>query len=164
MICNKQKNIEVSEYNYKTPIPCISLDYSFSGTNIGFVADGEARSIEIEQTDYHESLLEKARFFAKNVLNTDNLMLVQGISECSSENDCKIDTLEAHRAGFNEVHLLNESVAAAIGAYWNERYSANKTIASCVFRGNVLGDSTSFGVAIIEIKNGLFCVKKRGSV
>ena len=160
MTYNAPENIETSEYNYKASQSCIGIDYSFSGVNIGFVANGEARSIELEQTDYHENLLEKARDFTKSLLGTDTLQLVMGISECSSENDCKIDSDEGRRVGFNEVYLLYESIAAAIGAYWNERYSANKTIAACVFRGNVLGDSTSFGIAIIEIKNGIFFVKK----
>ena len=160
MIYNEPKNIETSEYNYKASQSCIGIDYSFSGVNVGFVADGEAHSVELEQTDYHESILEKARDYAKTFLGTDKLQLAMGISECASDSDCKIDLYEGRRVGFNEVHLLYESIAAAIGAYWNEKNTVDKTIASCVFRGNVLGDSTSFGVAIIEIKNGLFVVKK----
>ncbi|MCR5765373.1 MAG: hypothetical protein K6G09_05285 [Treponema sp.] len=195
--------IENSAYNYKASQNCIGIDYSFSGVNIGFVADREARSIELEQTNPHENLLEVAKKCAENLLENDNLHLVMGISEPSSDTDHQIAVLEGHRAGFNEVHLLYESVAAAIGAYWDSKSTAdkatditkateatdptnaagetteaikaidtanatktdntnkpNKTIASCVFRGNSLGDSTSFGLSIIEIKNRHFFVKK----
>lgn len=168
-------NIENSAYKYKTAQNCIGIDYSFSGANIGFFADGEARSIELEQSYPHENLLEEAKDIAEKLLEKDSLHLVMGISEPSSDTDHQIAVLEGHRAGFNEVHLLYESIAAAIGAYWDSKPAAgkatdvtktdktnnpNKTIASCVFRGNSLGDSTSFGLSIIEIKNGHFFVKK----
>lgn len=200
-------NIENSAYKYKTAQNCIGIDYSFSGANIGFFADGEAHSIELEQTNPHENLLEVAKKCAENLLEKDSLHLVMGISEPSSDTDHQIAVIEGHRAGFNEVSLLYESVAAAIGAYWDSKPAAdkatditkateatdptnaagetteaikaidtanatktdktnnpNKTIASCVFRGNSLGDSTSFGLAIIEIKNGLFFIKKINGV
>ena len=169
---------------YLSPLTCIGIDYSFSGVNIGFLADGEARSIELEQTNPHEKLLEAAKDRAERLLGNDNLQLVMGTSEPSSDTDNQITVLEGHRAGFKDVHLLNEAVAAAIGAYWDSKPTAdkatdvieatqtanspnetnadnpNKTIASCVFRGNSLGDSTSFGLSIIEIKNGHFFVKR----
>ena len=179
---SEPNNIENSAYKYKTVQNCIGIDYSFSGANIGFFADGEARSIELEQTNPHENLLEEAKDIAEKLLEKDSLHLVMGISEPFSDMDHQIAVLEGHRAGFNEVHLLYESVAAAIGAYWDSKPTAdkatdtanttktdktnnpNKTIASCVFRGNSFGDSTSFGLAIIEIKNGLFFIKKINGV
>ena len=176
---SEPNNIENSAYNYKTAQNCIGIDYSFSGVNIGFFADGEARSIELEQSSPHENLLEEAKDIAEKLLEKDSLHLVMGISEPSSDTDHQIAVLEGHRAGFNEVHLLYESVTAAIGAYWDSKPAAgkatdvtktdktnnpNKTIASCVFRGNSLGDSISFGLSIIEIKNGLFFIKKINGV
>ena len=186
---------------YSTASAAIGIDYSFSGINIGLFTNGEPRSIELEQSYPHENLLEEAKDIAEKLLEKDSLHLVMGISEPSSDTDHQIAVLEGHRAGFNEVHLLYESVAAAIGAYWNSKPAADKatditkateatdptnaagetteaikaidtanatktdkTIASCVFRGNSLGDSTSFGLAIIEIKNGLFFVKKLNGV
>lgn len=160
---------------YSTASDTIGLDYSFSGINIGLFTNGEPHSIELEQSSPHENLLEEAKDIAEKLLGKDSLHLVMGTSEPSSDTDHQIAVLEGHRAGFNEVHLLYESVAAAIGAYWDSKPAAdkatditktdktnnpNKTIASCVFRGNSLGDSTSFGLAIIEIKNGHFFVKK----
>lgn len=160
---------------YSTASAAIGIDYSFSGINIGLFTNGEPRSIELEQSSPHENLLEEAKDIAEKLLEKDSLHLVMGISEPSSDMDHQIAVLEGHRAGFNEVHLLYESVAAAIGAYWDSKPTVgkatdvtktdntnnpNKTIASCVFRGNSLGDSTSFGLAIIEIKNGNFFVKK----
>lgn len=170
---------EKEPMTYQSAHNCFSLDYSFSGVNIGFVADREARSIALEQTNPHENLLEEAKKYAESLLGKDNLHLVMGISEPSSDTDHQIAVIEGHRAGFNEVHLLNEAVAAAIGAYWDSKSAAdnatdvtktdktnnpNKTIASCVFRGNSFGDSTSFGLSIIEIKNGLFFIKKINGV
>lgn len=192
---------------YYTASAAIGIDYSFSGINIGLFTNGEPRSIELEQSSPHENLLEEAKDIAEKLLENDNLHLVMGISEPSSDTDHQIAVIEGHRAGFNEVHLLYESVAAAIGAYWDSKPTAdkatditkvteatdptnaagetaeaikaidtanttktdktnnpNKTIASCVFRGNSFGDSTSFGLSIIEIKNGLFFIKKINGV
>ena len=176
---SEPNNIENSAYKYKTAQNCIGIDYSFSGANIVFFADGEARSIELEQSSPHENLLEEAKDIAEKLLEKDSLHLVMGISECSSETDQNISMQNGQQAGFSKVHLLYESVAAAIGAYWDSKPAAgkatdvtktdktnkpNKTIASCVFRGNSFGDSTSFGLAIIEIKNGLFFIKKINGV
>ena len=164
---------------YSTASAAVGIDYSFSGINIGLFTNGELRSIELEQSSPHENLLEEAKDIAEKLLEKDSLHLVMGISEPLSDMDHQIAVLDGHRAGFNEVHLLYESVAAAIGAYWDSKPATgkatdetktdntsnpNKTIASCVFRGNSLGDSTSFGLAIIEIKNGLFFIKKINGV
>lgn len=186
---------------YSTASAAIGIDYSFSGINIGLFTNGEPRSIELEQSSPHENLLEEVKDIAEKLLEKDSLHLVMGISEPSSDTDHQIAVLEGHRAGFNEVHLLYESVAAAIGAYWDSKPTADKatditkateatdptnaagetteaikaidtanatktdkTIASCVFRENSLGDSTSFGLSIIEIKNGLFFIKKINGV
>ena len=161
---------------YSTASAAIGIDYSFSGINIGLFTNGEPRSIELEQSSPHENLLEEAKDIAEKLLEKDSLHLVMGISEPSSDTDHQIAVIEGHRAGFNEVYLLYESVAAAIGAYWDSKPAADnatdtanatktdKTIASCVFRGNSFGDSISFGLSIIEIKNGLFFIKKINGV
>lgn len=145
---------------YSDASDIIGLDYSFFGVNLGFLAAGEARAIELEQTSPGQNLLLEAKKYAEELMGQNSLKLVMGISDCSSETDHEISVLEGHRAGFSEVRFLSESVAAAIGEFWNDKTAADKIIASCVFRGNSFGESTSFGLAIIEIKNGIFSVKK----
>ena len=144
---------------YSNASDAIGIDYSFSGVNIGLFAGKEARSIELEQSAPNEKLLEEAKEIAEKLLNKDCLHLVMGISECFSDTDKKIAIQNGQQAGFEEIHLLYESVAAAVGAYWDGENTVDGTFAACVFRGNSFGDSTSFGLSIIEIKDGVFYVK-----
>lgn len=147
---------------YKDASDIIGVDRSYSRLNIGFCPCGEPRVMSLEINDYYENYesdLEQANAIAKKILNGDMVHLVMGINECDSDFSQKRASFIADTFGFRDVCFLPNSCAAAIGAYWNYKTTTEKTVAVCVFRGNSFGDSTSFGISIIDIKNGIFNVR-----
>ena len=174
LLCDFSKKCLEMDRFYKTS-RWIGIDISFEEVFIGFLSDSVPDVICYDKGYTYEQSLVGANQFARDLVKVRRiekekqldesheveniLQAVIGISETYS-NEAKLEIVENTKKAFffNNVLLLYKTYAAAIAKYWNEKNTAEKTIASCIFR------EKSFGVSIITIKDGAFYIKNRGGI
>lgn len=173
MYCDFSRNcLEMASF-YKTS-RWIGIDISFNDVYIGFLSDLVPCVIYYDKgyTDEQSFVganefawdlvkvrrLEKEKQPDKEFVPENTVQAVLGISEDYSDKEKQKLLEKANQVGFDNAQLLYKTYAAAIAKYWDEKNTAEKTIASCVFR------EQSFGISIITIKDGVFYVKNRGGI
>lgn len=194
LLCDFSKNcLEIDRFPNTSK--WIGIDISLEDVYIGFLSDTVPCVIYYDKEYTDEQCLVGANYFARDLLkvrrlekenqfdehheNENTVQAVIGISEAYSSEE-KLELLEAaKKAGLENVQLLYKSYAAALAKHWDEKKTAEITIASCVFRRDSFGISMitikdgvayvktredSFDVSIITIKNGIFYVKNRNVV
>ena len=194
LFCDFSKNCLEME-RFKKTSEWIGIDISFTDVYVGFLSERIPNVIFFDKEHTDELSLVGANYFARDLLKVRRLekenqpddeletkntvKAVIGISEAYSSEE-KLELLEAaKKAGLENVQLLYKSYAAALAKHWDEKNTAEITIASCVFRRDSFGISMitikdgvayvktredSFDVSIITIKNGIFYVKNRNVV
>lgn len=153
---------------YENASEVVGIEFAYTNVHIGFVCGDSARAVSFDRThsnnwliaDYDDDKnLKQVYSLAKEWVGTNVEHAVIGIPHDYAEHWIRCELESCRRAGFTDAHFAYNTIAAAIGAYWDGAHTADKTVAACVFRGDSFGDTTYFGVSIIEIKDGVFYVK-----